>query len=133
MPGLIADTHATLWYLSKSPKLSATAFARMQSTVAGGDPIFVPTISIVEVIYLVEKGRVPSEALDRIYHHLDQPDSGLALVPLDEGVARTVNRISRDKVPDMPDRLIAATALYWDLPLVTRDRDIKDAGIPTIW
>lgn len=133
MAQLIADTQATLWYLSKSPKLSVTAFARMHQTVAEGDPILVPTISLVEVTYLVEKGKLPGEALGRLYYHLDQPDSGLALVPLDEGVARTVSRISRDQVPDMPDRLIAATALYWGLPLVTSDGAIRGSGIETIW
>jgi PIN domain nuclease of toxin-antitoxin system len=133
LPGLVADTHATLWYLAKSPKLSATAFARMQRTVADGDPILVPTITIVEVIYLVEKGRVPNEALARIYDHLDQPDSGMVLTPLSGGVARAVERISRDAVPDMPDRLIAATALHLGLPLVTHDRNIRSSGIPTIW
>jgi PIN domain nuclease of toxin-antitoxin system len=133
LPGLVADTHATLWYLARSPNLSAAAFASMQRTVAGGDPILVPTITIVEVIYLVEKGRVPKEALARIYDHLDLPDSGMVLTPLSGGVARAVERISRDTVPDMPDRLIAATALHLGLPLVTHDRNIRSSGIPTIW
>ncbi len=133
MAGLVADTHAILWYLSESPKLSSKALARMQETLAAGDQILVPTISLVEIVYLTEKGRLPDLALGRIYHHLDQPDSGLALAPLDGGVAQAVRRISRDQVPDMPDRLIAATALYWELPLVTRDRAIQGAGIDTIW
>ncbi|HSN88516.1 MAG TPA: type II toxin-antitoxin system VapC family toxin [Thermoanaerobaculia bacterium] len=133
MAGLVADTHAILWYLSDSPRLSSRALARMQGTVAAGHQILVPTISLVEIVYLTEKGRLPDQALGRIYHHLDQPDSGLALAPLDGGVARTVSRISRDQVPDMPDRLIAATALYWELPLVTRDRAIQGSGIETIW
>ncbi|MGH7200282.1 MAG: PIN domain-containing protein [Planctomycetaceae bacterium] len=33
----------------------------------------------------------------------------------------------------MPDRMIAATALHLNLPLVTRDRRIQAANIPTIW
>jgi len=36
-------------------------------------------------------------------------------------------------VPDMPDRIIAATALHLDLPLVTRDRAIQAAGLKAIW
>ncbi|PJB74400.1 MAG: PIN domain nuclease, partial [Armatimonadetes bacterium CG_4_9_14_3_um_filter_58_7] len=35
--------------------------------------------------------------------------------------------------PDMPDRIIAATALHLGLSLVTRDSKIQGCGIPTIW
>jgi len=40
--------------------------------------------------------------------------------------------LPRDLVPEMPDRIIAATALHLGLPLVTRDRRLQAAGIPTI-
>ena len=40
---------------------------------------------------------------------------------------------NRAQVPDMPDRIIAATALSLGLPLVTRDGRIRDSGIRTIW
>ena len=39
----------------------------------------------------------------------------------------------RDVVPDMPDRIIAATAVHLGLPLITRDERIRSAGIKTIW
>jgi PIN domain nuclease of toxin-antitoxin system len=32
-----------------------------------------------------------------------------------------------------PDRIIAATALTLNLPLITRDAAIRAAGIETIW
>ena len=45
----------------------------------------------------------------------------------------SIQKVSRDIIPDMPDRIIAATALHLDLPLVTRDQKIQAAGITTIW
>lgn len=48
-------------------------------------------------------------------------------------VATALRRIPRSVVPDVPDRIIAATALYLGLPLVTRDRRLQSAGIQTIW
>jgi PIN domain nuclease of toxin-antitoxin system len=33
----------------------------------------------------------------------------------------------------LPDRVIAATALAWSLPLITRDGKIRATGIQTIW
>jgi predicted nucleic acid-binding protein len=50
---------------------------------------------------------------------------------LDTHVA--VYKIPRDLAPDMPDCLIAATALHLDLPLITRDRRLQGAPIKTIW
>jgi len=36
-------------------------------------------------------------------------------------------------VPDMPDRIITATAFYLNLPLVSCDSKIQAANIQTIW
>lgn len=37
-------------------------------------------------------------------------------------------------VPDMPDRIIAATALHLNLPLLSRDRQIASLpGIIVVW
>jgi predicted nucleic acid-binding protein len=54
-------------------------------------------------------------------------------VPVTVEVARATEHIPRSIVPDLPDRIIAATALVLGLPLVTADRQIRAAPIPTIW
>jgi predicted nucleic acid-binding protein len=66
-------------------------------------------------------------------NEFSQPNSGLVMVPLDFAVAQTVQQISRTDVPEMPDRIIAATAYYLGLPLVTRDHKIRSANLATIW
>jgi predicted nucleic acid-binding protein len=71
--------------------------------------------------------------IDRLSAALSDPDAGFTVAPLDENAAWAVQRISRDAVPDMPDRIIAATALSLGLPLATRDSAITKAGITTIW
>jgi predicted nucleic acid-binding protein len=95
--------------------------------------VYVPAVSLVELTYLVEKGRLPAIARTRLTELLDDSESGLVLAPLDRGTSDAVARIGRDNVPDMPDRIIAATALYLHLPLVTRDRKIRAADLETIW
>ena len=133
MPGLVTDTHTLVWYLMRSPKLSAAASARINAAVAAGEPLFVPTVCIVEIIYLVEKRRLPTLARERLTKHLDLSDSDLRLVPLDRWVAERIEAIPRDQVADMPDRIIAATALHLGVPLVTRDGHIRASGIDTVW
>ena len=49
-------------------------------------------------------------------------------------MSATIREIDRATVPDMPDRIIAATALSLNLPLVTRDLKIQElTNIQTIW
>ncbi|MEQ9621315.1 PIN domain-containing protein [Coleofasciculus chthonoplastes] len=59
---------------------------------------------------------------------------GIELIPIDIDIASAIATINRDTAPDMPDRIIAATALTLHLPLVTRDAKIQQAlNIQTIW
>jgi predicted nucleic acid-binding protein len=41
--------------------------------------------------------------------------------------------INRDSIPDMPDRIIAATALHLGVPLISRDAKIRASNIATVW
>lgn len=133
MSPIVTDTHSLLWFLSRSPRLSRVAHDAMQSALSEGHPLLVPSICLVEIIYLTEKQRIPAEGLERLHGHLDEPDSGLLLVPLDLGVTQALQTISRLDVPDMPDRIIAATALRLGLPLVSADRKIRASIVETIW
>jgi PIN domain nuclease of toxin-antitoxin system len=130
---VVADTHAAVWYLLQSPNISQIAVDIFDKTTQSGDLIYLSSISLVEVTYLVEKRRLPEVALDRLNAALQDLKSSFVLFPIDLGVAQSVRRISRDVVPDMPDRIIAATPFYPGLPLVTRDRNIQASGIATIW
>jgi len=133
MAAVVADTHAAVWYLLNAKSLSANAQRAMDDAVAVGDPVYVSSISLVEVVYLVEKGKLPAVVLDRLTSALSQPDSGFVIAPLNFSVALAIRQISRETVPDMPDRIIAATALDLGLRLVTRDAKILKAGIETVW
>jgi PIN domain nuclease of toxin-antitoxin system len=134
MVAVVADTHAIVWYLRESAKLSQAAIAAFDGATSAGDPIYVSAISLVEVAYLAEKYRLPKVAFEQLIEALSNSGTGLTIAPLDITIAQTLSQIPRDIVPDMPDRIIAATALYLRLPLVTRDRQIQALTIiQTIW
>src|SRR6266446_1007312 len=93
----------------------------LDAATQGGHPIYVPDICLVELLYLVEKNRLPATARERLLEALDDPDRPPRLVPIDRAVVDAVEFVSRDDVPDMPDRIVAATALALHLPLISRD------------
>lgn len=133
MAAIAADTHAIIWYMMRSPRLSGRALQALRDATQAGDPIYVSAISLVELRYLVERRRLPQVALDRLEAAVTAADFPETLVSLDFEVARAVGRIPRPIVPEMPDRIIAATALHLSVPLVTRDQAIQAAPVATIW
>ena len=133
MIALVADTHAALWYLQDAPRLSRDATLAMESAVRAGDTIAVSAISLVEIAYLVERRRVAPDAFEVVAQSVHDPATGLVLVDLGLTVADVLRGVPRDLVPDMPDRIISATAVHLGLPLVTADGKIRASGIATIW
>lgn len=85
------------------------------------------------MIYLAEKSRIPGAVCERIIEILDDPNGALVLAPLDMDVVMRLGEILRSQAPDMPDRIIAATALACEVPLVTRDAKLRSLSMPTVW
>jgi PIN domain nuclease of toxin-antitoxin system len=134
MSAIVADTHAIVWYFRSPEKLAYDASIAFDRAINNGYPIYISAISIVEITFLVEKNRLPQVALDQLIENLADPDVGLVIVPMDILVAKTLAKIPRETVPEMCDRIIAATALYLGLPLVTKDHKIRNLDvIQTIW
>lgn len=134
MTAVVADTHTIIWYLRDNTRLSPAAINALDTATTGGDLIYVSAISVVEVGYLVERYRLPEEAFGQLINALSDSGTGLEIAPLNLITAQTLRQIPRDLVPDMPDRIIAATALSLNLPLVTRDAQIQAlTNIQTIW
>src|ERR1022692_3748132 len=129
---MVLDTHAAVWYLLGMRQLSRVALQAIRRTLRGGRPVYLSAISIIETSYLVERGRLPPEAIRRLDRELVEPTLGIEVIPVDARVAAAVRDIPREIVPEMPDRIIAATALYLNVPLITRDARIQASGIRTI-
>ena len=133
MSDAVTDTHGLIWYLENSPNLGPAANKTFDACDRGEAIIYVPTICLVEIIYLQEKGRISADLLARFNAELQAGTSGLEVAGLTASVVEALAKIPRAVVPDMPDRIIAATALDMGLPLITRDSAITSTGLRIIW
>ena len=71
--------------------------------------------------------------MQRLNQALAEPDTGWLVAALDISIAQSIVRIPRESVPEMPDRIIATTANYLNLPLITCDKKIQASNVETIW
>ena len=133
MSAVVADTQAVVWYLTEPHPLSPPAVEAMDAATAAGEPIWVASITLVELRYLIEKNKLPATVLEWLAAELDDDSSAFDLVALTREITDTMGVVAREKVPDLPDRIIAATALALGIPLVTSDRQIRASGVPVIW
>jgi PIN domain nuclease of toxin-antitoxin system len=69
----VADTHAALWYVLKNPRLSMRAKFFIEEAASNGLSIAVSAISLAEIVYLVEKKRLPESAYDDLRIILHDP------------------------------------------------------------
>lgn len=63
MPGLLLDTHAAIWYLEESPRLSATAPSAIQAALAAGCAGAAPPGDGRRAATLLTPDRPPSRCL----------------------------------------------------------------------
>jgi PIN domain nuclease of toxin-antitoxin system len=129
---VFADTHALIWYLFDEERLSSEARTALDGAIAAGFPILVSAISIIEIIYLEEKHKIRAGAAERIRRACEVETPSIEVIAVDSVVAHGIRQIERADVPDMPDRIIAATAVALGVPLVTRDGKIIASGMDTI-
>ena len=120
IPSAVVDTHTTIWYLNADARLSGRAKRFIDEAGRRGVPVLISAISLVEVVYLCEKGRIPLDSLTHLEEALRLRDSALRVADLTMEVALSVGRVVRDEVPDMPDRIIAGTALHFGVPVISR-------------
>jgi PIN domain nuclease of toxin-antitoxin system len=133
---VVADSHALIRYLLNDPdqRLSPEATAALEAAEAS-DGIVMSVATMVDLYYVVHARRALSpEDLAALRSLAGDPDTALEAVPIDMDVAAAAERIPLDQLRDPYDRLILATAMALDVPLVTRDDKIRQLHLAqTIW
>ncbi len=83
--------------------------------------------------YLIEKGRLSENVYADLKAALDDPDHVFKEVTFTGEIVDAMRRVPRTEVPDMPDRIVAATGVCFGLPVISRDGRIRASNVHTIW
>lgn len=134
MKRYVADTQSILWHLAEDRHLSRRARRVLNSAEKGQAQILVPSIVLVEAIFLMQRQRIPESRVSQLFELSEDTDANFYVVPLNMAVAQAVSDFGPAAVPDMPDRIIAATARALNLPLITVDPIIAESElVEVIW
>ena len=128
------DTHTLIWFFSNPELLSANALSAIEGALHEKRPVCISAISVWEISLLVHKGRlILTMSVERWLDHVLNL-SMLKVISVDAAIARKSVFLPGSMHPDPADRIITATCLLNNNPLVTRDRKLhKYPFIETIW
>jgi PIN domain nuclease of toxin-antitoxin system len=113
--------------------LSPTAKRFIEDAANSGLSVAVSSITLAEIVYLVEKNRLPESAYEELKAVLQDSTRVLKEMQVSAGIVEAMRSVPRTEVPDMPDRIIAATGVFLGVPVISRDGRIRASSVETIW
>lgn len=122
----VTDTHSLLWHMTDDPRLSLRV-----KKIFDKDYVVIPCIVFFELLYLLEKKKIVGD-FDGFLSMVSASEN-YRVEPLCLPVIEKSRRIPREVVTDPWDRLIAATSMHLQLPLMTRDVKLKRLGVNVVW
>jgi PIN domain nuclease of toxin-antitoxin system len=126
----LADTMALVWQVQSDHKLGKQARRIFTEAEQGLYRIAISGVTLMEVMYLSERGRIAVnlETLQNLFAQ----SSNYVVIPVSFEVVATSALI--DDIPELHDRVIAGTAAWLHIPILTNDPDITASRhVQTLW
>ncbi len=89
----VTDTHAMIWHLQNHPNLSTEVRQIFLQADEGTAPVVIPTIVLVEMVYLAEKTRIPEDLLDSTLNIIGTDSMNYEYATLDFSVVSSLRLI----------------------------------------
>ena len=97
---------------------------------SGDLQLIIPAMTLAEIGYLSEKNRIEI-SIDTVNAYIDRYQT-VSIYPIDFEIIKTCFQIY--DIPELHDRLIAATALHLHCELITNDpKIVASIAVETIW
>ncbi len=128
---IVADTHVVIWLAMDREMLSKAATDAL-TKARREDGIAICDATLYELAWLVTNRRVAVEGSLETF--LNDVSRRFLVLPMTPSSARFAAEFTEPYPADPMDRLIGATALDRGVPLVTKDRAIRQSKqVETIW
>jgi PIN domain nuclease of toxin-antitoxin system len=130
---IILDTHIWLWWIRHPEKLSDYASKTIEKATKEKG-IVISSISTWEVSLLVNRGRLKLPIDVREWVRKTEGLPFVRFIPVDNAIGLHSVALPDSFKTDLAGRIITATAITMDIPLVTRDEKILNyPHVKTIW
>lgn len=123
------DAHSLIWYVHKDSnvRLSEKAFNAIREAEKHGT-VYVPIVALLEILWLIEKGKYPVSF--KSLKDVLKRNIAFEIVPLSYEIVEISEQF---KLIELHDRVIIATAIQTDTPLVAKDLIISKTYNRIIW
>jgi len=129
---ILLDTHVVIWLAQDYKRISTAAHAAIEDARNEDRGLAIADITLVEIAQLASHGRI--NLLPDAETVLSEVERHFVILPVTAKIAMQAFALPANYPKDPVDRVIGATALIEDLPLVTADREIrKSKAVRTIW
>ncbi len=125
----LLDTVALVRHFSGLGRIGQRAADVLDNLEAGSDLLLISVVSLMEVLYLSEKNRIPidlAEALERL-----EASECYAVVDLNAEILKVAEAI---EFRELHDRLILATAKWFGVAVLSSDHEFQQVDdIEVVW
>jgi PIN domain nuclease of toxin-antitoxin system len=129
---ILLDTHVVIWLASDDSRISRPAQSAVAEARQSRRGLAISDFTLFELSLLFSKKKFELAVKPQAF--LSEVERRFTVFPVTANVALQAFDLPADYPNDPVDRVIGATALIEDIPLVTADREIrKSRAVPTIW
>ncbi len=129
---ILLDTHVVIWLGQDYRRLSTRAQSVIKDSRRKDRGLAVPSIALIEIARLSSRGQIDLKPDAETV--LAEVERRFVVLPITANIALQAYALPMSYPKDPADRIIGATALVEDIPLLTADRAIRNSkAVPTIW
>ena len=126
---LLLDTHSFLWFVTRDPRLSATASALVSDP---NNEVLLSPASYWEVAIKVSLGKYPLTVPFETFFTTALTRSAFQILPVEIRHAAILSALPMHH-KDPFDRMIAAQALSESMPVISVDPALDPYGVIRLW